>query len=358
MDNHIKKRLLFPAFNTLIGILFGSAVGYYVNKPVKGVLYGGFAGFITAALLEYLLGKLGDGRWLYRRRVLLLVLLEIPLVTFFLGPFAYVISNTRPDHHNICCETPLEFGASEYKEIRIQTNDGISLAGWFVPPEIQPGPVIVILHGTGGDRLGGSWFAKQLIPAGYGVLLYDQRGLGESSGEIAPMSWLQGTDLLDILDYLNDQPEVDPDRIGIVGISGGAHISLNAAYLEQYRMKALWFDGLQVQRIEDFPDPINCGEKFALLINKMILVMAQLYFRETIPPGFIDILPAVTDPAIILVAGEQDIFESRVNEKYRGVLGLNADLWIIEGANHVGGPYVIPEEYSDRLLAFFEEHLD
>ena len=155
-------------------------------------LSSGLVGFGLGLLGELLLGRLGLSHWLYRRRVLLAVLLEIPLAVFLAGPYAYAIVETRPNHHPICCVTPLDYGATEYEDVEIQTADGITLAGWFVPPREKPGPVIVLLHGARGDRRGVAWHARQLIDADYGLLLYDQRALGESTGETVSLGWLAG----------------------------------------------------------------------------------------------------------------------------------------------------------------------
>jgi uncharacterized protein len=351
------KRLYFPAFNALVGAAFGGVVGYYVFAPIQGILYGMAIGLIPALLLEFLLGKSGIDSWIYRRRVLFLVLLEIPLVTFVIGPYAYVVANSRPDHYEICCETPLDYGADTYESLKIRTPEGFTLSGWFIPPVENPGAVIVLLHGGGRDRRGCSWYAKQLITAGYGIMMYDQRGLGESSGEIAPMGYVQAGDLLAVLDFLQDRPEVDPERIGAVGISTGAHISINAAYRDQRRIKAMWLDGIQAQRVEDFPAAETTGEEFALLINKMILAMSELYYHQPVPAAFSDILPELRNAAIMMVAGGDERFERLVNEQYRDTAGANIEVWIIEGALHVGGPFVIPEEYADRMLYFFETNL-
>lgn len=162
----MKQKLFFPTFNAIIGAIFGSAIGYYILRPGVSIIIGIGIGFLLGLATDALLSKLSSDHWLYRRRVLLLVLLEIPLAILLLGPLAYVIVNTRPDHHPICCETPLDYGASEYQDIQIQTDDGITLSGWYVSPQNPPGSVIVLLHGARGDRRGTAWHARQLIQAG------------------------------------------------------------------------------------------------------------------------------------------------------------------------------------------------
>lgn len=307
---------------------------------------------------ELLFGRLGMAHWLYRRRVLLVTLLEMPIFVFLIGPYAYVIVEMQPNQHPICCETPLDFGAEQYEEISIRTSDGITLAGWYVPPQEMAGAVVVLLHGADSDRLGTAWHARQLIQAGYGVLLYDQRALGESTGETVSFGWLDGPDLLAVIDHLADRPEVETGRIGVVGLSGGGHIALNAAYLDPDRMSALWLDGIQAQRIDDFPTAESVGERFATLINGLILKMAELHLGRPAPPAFVEILAELDRPPMVIVVGGLQDFEYRVGKKYERVVGDDAQVWLIEDAWHLGGPAVIPDDYSQRMLDFFETSLE
>ena len=357
LKNQNTNRLVFPFFNLVVCAAFGAVIGYYVFQPVQGVVLGGFAGLAIGGLVELTLGRVSPALWLYRRRVLLVVLLEIPIAVFIFGPYAYVLVETRPNPHPVCCETPLEFGAETYEDVRINTEEGITLAGWYIPPREVPGPVIVVLHGSGGDRRNGTWHARELLAAGYGVLLYDQRALGESTGQHTSFGWSDGLDLLIVLDWLAGRPEVDPDRIGAVGLSLGGQIALNAAYQAPDQLAALWVDGVGAQQMADFPDPENLGERFATLINALILKMAEADLGRAAPPAFVEILPALEHPQIVMVGAGQQPFEARITRKFAGVAGANTQVWLIQEAYHTGGPLVRPVEYRERMLAFFGDKL-
>ena len=60
---------------------------------------------------------------------------------------------------------------------------------------------------------------------------------------------------------------------------------------------------------------------------------------------------------VIVVSGLEG-FEHRVSEEYVAVVGENARVWLIEDAWHLGGPTVIPDEYRQRMLEFFETSLE
>jgi hypothetical protein len=159
----MRQRLSFPLFNASICALLGTLVGYYLGKPAVSILVGGCLGLLFGFFLEWGFGRFGHNNWFYKRRVLLALLIEIPLAVFVFGPYAYAINQTRANHHAICCETPLDYGAHSYETVRIQTLDGITLTGWYVPSAESPGAVIILLHGAHGDRRGTTDHARQFI---------------------------------------------------------------------------------------------------------------------------------------------------------------------------------------------------
>jgi len=80
--------------------------------------------------------------------------------------------------------------------------------------------------------------ARRLAQLGYVVLTFDYRFLGESGGEprrqILPM--LQIQDIRNAVTFLQHQPEVYTDRIGLLGVSlGGANVSYAAGVEERVK---------------------------------------------------------------------------------------------------------------------------
>lgn len=74
-----------------------------------------------------------------------------------------------------------------------------------------------------------------LVAAGYVALRFDYRGFGESegvAGRIVPMDHV--ADIRAAITYLQQQPEADPDAVGLYGTSfGGAHVSYTAGVDER-----------------------------------------------------------------------------------------------------------------------------
>jgi pimeloyl-ACP methyl ester carboxylesterase len=92
-------------------------------------------------------------------------------------------------------------------------------------------------------------YAQILSEAGYGVLLFDLRAHGESDGTLFPMTD-HSQDVTPAVAYLQDRKEIDPERIGAVGLSLGAEVIVEAAARDA-ALKALVVDGISTNRMED-----------------------------------------------------------------------------------------------------------
>ncbi|MCZ7543712.1 MAG: alpha/beta fold hydrolase [Anaerolineae bacterium] len=93
-------------------------------------------------------------------------------------------------------------------------------------PASEGSPGVLLLHMIGGDSESWSSLTPALTQAGYATLAVDMRGFGETGGA---QDWgLAEQDTYLWLDWLADQPEVDPNQLNIVGASVGANLALRA----------------------------------------------------------------------------------------------------------------------------------
>ena len=124
------------------------------------------------------------------------------------------------------------------------TSKGLHCSGWLFVPEGQQGqkaPTIVMGHGfTGVKEMGLADFAERFATAGFATLVFDYRYFGESEGE--PRSQLfpleQVEDFRNAVTWVSDQPEVDPQRIGLWGTSYGGGVVTYVATFDK-RIKAV-----------------------------------------------------------------------------------------------------------------------
>lgn len=125
--------------------------------------------------------------------------------------------------------TPSNAGL-QYEDVRIQTSDGLSLQGWFIPgdPAIFNNNTWVWFHGNGGNighRIDELALAHHRI--GANLLIFDYRGYGESEGTASE----QGTylDSRAVIEYLVSRFDVDEQRIVYLGHSLGAAVAVELA---------------------------------------------------------------------------------------------------------------------------------
>ena len=105
----------------------------------------------------------------------------------------------------------------------VTTSDGLDLAGWYVPS--KNGAAVIAFHG----RTKAQPHARMLARHGYGVLILDRRGEGESEGDGSMFGWGGTPDIHAAVDFLKARPDVDPARIGGIGFSVGGEVMLQAA---------------------------------------------------------------------------------------------------------------------------------
>lgn len=109
-------------------------------------------------------------------------------------------------------------------------NGALDLAGLLFRPQGDgPFPVAVIIHGSGTSRRDNPWYlsvAAELQSNGVAVLLPDKRGSEDSGGNWRDTSLEElATDTEAALDHVAALPGVDPDRIGVIGMSQGGWIA-------------------------------------------------------------------------------------------------------------------------------------
>lgn len=244
--------------------------------------------------------------------------------------------------------------------MQLDTEDGAKIAGWYVAPGSQAGKVIILIHGYGYDRRGTDFQTRALIAAGYGVLLYDLRGHGESEGKFNVFNRLTvfQADLLRVINFVKHKPEVNPAHIGVVGISLGAFSTLNLSPETLNSFAGIWLDGLVSENFgaqERSPLPIYyLKSTFA----QQAELLAVCYYQHTMTgdlPLFRTVIPQITQPKLMIVASGLDERERRTNEKFIPLMGGNKQIWFIANAWHIGGRFEVPEEYNRKLLAFFAE---
>lgn len=119
------------------------------------------------------------------------------------------------------------------------TSGDITLAAELdLPPGPGPHPVIVMVHGSGrGTRDDFAGAVGGYLSAGVGVVRYDKRGAGQSTGgfrDVTAENSIEvfdelAADLVAVVSHVRTRPDVDPGHIGLVGVSQAGWVMTIAA---------------------------------------------------------------------------------------------------------------------------------
>jgi len=125
-------------------------------------------------------------------------------------------------------------GLFQKEEVSITREDGAVLRGTlFFPNQPPPYNAMVLTHGSGPDtRQTGPYIGKAMlaVESGLAVLAYDKRGAGASTGngsyDIAKLS----ADAHAMVGHLKNHEKINPDKVGIGGISQGGWVAPKVAF--------------------------------------------------------------------------------------------------------------------------------
>lgn len=126
--------------------------------------------------------------------------------------------------------TPSDLGIITWDEVSFPSADGLLLGGWFIPPDPNNnGATLIFVHGLGSNRSESLDQAAMLAHHGYGALLFDLRNHGQSQGDVTTLGYAEVEDVRGAVAYLLTRPEVNPELLGLIGMSMGGGIVIRAA---------------------------------------------------------------------------------------------------------------------------------
>jgi uncharacterized protein len=243
-----------------------------------------------------------------------------------------------------------------FEPVTFTSSDGLELSGWYSPS--KNGAAVILVHGGGGDRTGPIDHAELLARHGYGALLYDSRGRGESEGSPNALGWEWEKDVEGAVAYLASRPDVDPDRIGALGLSTGADVLLEVA-AERRALKAVVAEGASVRSFADYR---NAGLD-ALAAPSLTLMTAVRVLSGSAPAEPLkEIVRDISPTPLLLIAGGRGATgpgggESGLARMYAEAAREPVDFWELPEGRHTAAIREQPEEYERRVVDFFDDAL-
>ena len=153
-----------------------------------------------------------------------MIVIALVIVLFFLltSLWGFYVTVRPPKLHSKI--TPQDLGV-EFEAISFETDDNISLSGWFIPTTTENAKTIILLHGYPADK-GNILPSLLFLNEQYNLLLFDFRYLGESEGSYSTIGAKETKDLQAAISYLNTR---GINQVGIWGFSMGGAVALMAA---------------------------------------------------------------------------------------------------------------------------------
>ena len=343
-----------------LGMATGIEAVHYANQVgPSGDDYTGFLA-VPAGVLLLGLGVVtlwhtrrteGNHAWRYTRRGLLAAAGAVvaSLVVFPVG-IAYVSTHTA---RAVVPEN--ELGAAS-ENVSFETGDGLTLRGWYVPS--QNGAAVISFPGRRGPQKP----ARMLARHGYGVLVFDRRGEGESEGEPNAFGWGGDRDIKAAIDFLRTRPDVDPDRIGGIGLSVGGEMMLEAA-AETDDLRAVVSEGAGARAYSDEVDQMEIAgvggtEMLMGAASYAVKVGTMSVLTNQAPPANLrDLVGKIAPRPIMLIAAPNSKNGEKLNRGYYAAAREPKALWEIPESKHTGGMDARPVQYERRVVGFFDDSL-
>jgi fermentation-respiration switch protein FrsA (DUF1100 family) len=281
--------------------------------------------------------------WRYTRRLIFIAATLFAILAVVIPvSIAYIVT------HAARAEVPPPDLGASYEDVAFTTSDGLRLQGWYIPS--RNGAAVISFPG----RASSQKRAKLLARHGYGVLLFDRRGEGESEGDPNTFGWQGERDIHAAVAFLQRRPDVDPDRIGGIGLSVGGEMMIEAA-AESSALKAIVSEGASSRSVRD--ERAN-GSGWQELVGNSFATGATALFSNNLPPQSLkSLVPEISGAAFFVYGERGQPAERPANRAFYAVADEPKEIWEVPGSGHIGGTEAQPQEYERRVTAFFDREL-
>ena len=151
----------------------------------------------------------------------------------------------------------------DHSKVTFHNRYGITLAADLYIPKGASGrlPAIAVCGPFGAVKEQSSGlYAQTMAESGFLTLAFDPSFTGESGGQPRYVASpdINTEDFCAAVDFLSVQDNVDPERIGIIGICGWGGMALNAAAIDTRIRATVTSTMYDMSRVQTFPAEILC----------------------------------------------------------------------------------------------------
>jgi predicted MFS family arabinose efflux permease/pimeloyl-ACP methyl ester carboxylesterase len=265
--------------------------------------------------------------------------------------FAVTKARTRPQERDLT-ETPATYGVA-YEDVTFPSTDGVRLSGWYLPATSRP-TTVVMTHGLFRSRYELLDRGIEMARRGYGVLLYDLRRHGKSTGEFCSLGYAEREDVKAAVGYARGRaPE---GEIVLMGVSMGAAATLMAA-TQIPQVEAIVVESSFLSFTDTIYHHLDLARipRYPFAPELVWLTSWRLGFA----PGSYDVASAVSrlECPIMFIGGAEDVRmpnETVLEPLFAAAKNPAKRKLIVEGASHGHSFDVDREAYMAAVLEFLD----
>jgi alpha-beta hydrolase superfamily lysophospholipase len=257
--------------------------------------------------------------------------------------FAWWLAGTFIHSANHAVHMPADFHAVAVSI----PGDGHEIAGSWLDRGAAT-PVVVLLHGMGGDRRSTLPRAQRVVDAGFSVLLIDLQAHGETPGERITLGWRESADVRAALAWLRMRSP--GRRVGIIGVSlGGAAALIGDS---PARVDALVLEAVHPRLRRAVENRV--GWLLAPLLLVQVEPRLGVALERLDPIRHV----AAIDAPVLIVGGALDSNTTAMETRELYTAARKPkELWIVEGASHEDFSRFDPAGYDAHVIAFLRRNL-
>ncbi|HEY7418721.1 MAG TPA: alpha/beta fold hydrolase [Ktedonobacteraceae bacterium] len=236
------------------------------------------------------------------------------------------------------------------ERVAIPYEEGTAMYGILRKPwHTSRPPIVILVPGLDSVKEELHNYGDDFLRRGMAVLAIDGPGQGEMEFEY-PMRYDYEVPIAHAIDYLEQRPDVDASRVGMMGVSFGGYYAVRAAAFE-HRLKAA------IGNCGPYNPAANYNNRPQITRAAMVHRLKAANEEETVEKlrrfNLQGVAEKVACPLLVIAGCHDRLVPPEDGERAAREAGDKATLWLFEDGNHVCNniPYKHRPQQADWIRA-------